>query len=132
MAMRAVLRATPGSGDGFVASTEQLGSETPVVSVTGEVDLATVGGLERTLHRAAEDRIGEVIVDLTRCSFFDAGGLRALVDTRARLAHSNRALALVLSTPAVLQIFEITGLDKRFAIYPSLAEAMDAVDAAHV
>ncbi len=117
---------------GFVSSTEQLGGGTPVVSVTGEVDLATVGGLERTLERAAEDRTGEVIVDLTRCSFFDAGGLRALVDTRARLARSNRALALVLSTPAVLQIFELTGLDKRFAIYPSLDAAMDAVTGVHV
>jgi anti-anti-sigma factor len=132
MATRAGFRAVPGSGDGFVASTEQLGSGTPVVSVTGEVDLATVGGLERTLQRAAAARTGEVIVDLTHCSFFDAGGLRALVETREHLARSNRALALVLSTPAVLQIFEITGLDKRFAIYSSLAAAVDAVAGAHV
>jgi anti-sigma B factor antagonist len=117
---------------GFVSSTQQLGSGTPVVSVTGEVDLATVGGLERTLEHAADDRTGGLIVDLTRCSFFDAGGLRALVDTRARLARANRALGLVMSAPAVLQIFEITGLDKRFTIYPSLAEAMDAIGAAHV
>ena len=35
---------------GFISSTEQLDGGTPVVSVTGEVDLATVGGLERTLE----------------------------------------------------------------------------------
>ncbi len=132
MAKRAGSRAAPGSSDGFVASTEQIGSGTPVVSVTGEVDLATVGGLERTLERASEGRTGGLIVDLTRCSFFDAGGLRALVDTRARLARTNRALSLVLSTPAVLQIFELTGLDKRFTIYPSLAAAVDGVAGAHV
>ena len=103
-----------------------------MVSVTGEVDLATVGGLERTLERATQDRTGELIVDLTKCTFFDAGGLRALADTRARLARSSRALALVLSTPVVLQIFELTGLDKRFAIYPSVAAAMDGVAGAHV
>ena len=33
----------------FVAATEQLGNGTPVVSVIGEVDLATASALERTL-----------------------------------------------------------------------------------
>ena len=76
-----------------------------MVSVTGEVDLATVPALERTLRAATELRTRELILDLTRCSFLDAGGLGVLSDTRARLARSNRALALVLSQPIVLKIF---------------------------
>ncbi len=45
---------------------------------------------------------------------------------------SNRALALVLSQPTVLKIFQIAGLDKRFSIYPSLAAAMQAEAGARV
>ena len=126
MATRAGHRVPPWSSDGFVASTDQLDSGTPVVSVTGELDLATMGALKRTLRRAAELSTRALIVDLTSCSFLDAGGLDALNDTRARLARSSRALALVLSEPMVLKIFEITELDRQFAIYPSLGAAVQA------
>ena len=53
----------------FDASTEELACGTPVVSITGEVDLVTARVLEQTLFDVAEDQTGEVIVDLTDCSF---------------------------------------------------------------
>jgi anti-sigma B factor antagonist len=123
---------SPRLSDGFVASTERLVSGAPVVSVTGEVDLATAPALERSLRSAVENRTGGVIVDLTSCSFLDAGGLTVLNETRASLARSNRALALVMSKPIVLKIFQITGVEKQFAIYPSLGAAVDAGAGAHV
>jgi anti-sigma B factor antagonist len=65
-----------------------------------------------------------VIVDLTCCSFLDSRGLTALLATSKRLAHSDRSLGLVLSNPNVLRIFEITGFDQIFEIYPSLDAAV--------
>lgn len=123
---RSARRVTPGASQRFVAATEQLDSGTPVVSVMGEVDLATAPALEQTLLDVAEDRTGEVIVDLTECSFLDSRGLRALVATRARLERSDRPLALVLSNPGVLKIFQITGFDQLFEIYPSLCAAVSS------
>jgi anti-sigma B factor antagonist len=114
-----------GTRQTFVAATKQLDDGTPVVSVMGEVDLATVPALEQTLLGVAEDRTGEVIVDLTGCSFLDSRGLGALLATRARLERSNRRLALVLSNRSVLRIFQITQFDELFEIYPSLGAAVD-------
>ena len=122
-------RVTPGATQRFVVATEQLDGGTPVVSVNGEVDLATAPALERTLLEAAEDRKGEVIVDLTDCTFFDSRALAALLATRARLARSNRGLALILSNPNVVRIFQITGFDQLFDIYPSLGRAVAGADA---
>jgi anti-sigma B factor antagonist len=116
---------TPGARPRFVAATEQLDSGTPVVSVMGEVDRATAQALEQKLLGVTEDRTGEVIVDLTGCSFLDSRGLGALVATRRRLERSNRRLALVLSNTCVLRIFQITGFDEQFEIYPSLGAAVD-------
>ena len=67
---------------GYVASarTESNGrfdSGTAVVSVSGELDLATAPALEQTLVGVADDRTDEVIVDLTGCTFLDSQGLRA-------------------------------------------------------
>ena len=122
---RSARRVTPGASHRFVAATEKLDSGTPVVSVAGEVDLATAPLLERTLLGVADGRTGELIVDLTACSFLDSRGLRALMETRKRFDRSNRRLALVLSNPNVLKIFQITHLDELFEIHPSLNAAVD-------
>jgi anti-sigma B factor antagonist len=118
-------RVMPGASQRFVVATEYLDDGTPVVSVMGEVDLATARALEQTLLGVTEDRTGEVIVDLTGCSFLDSRGLGARLATRARLERSNRRLALVMSNRSVLRIFQITQFDELFEIYPSLGAAVD-------
>lgn len=116
-------RGIAGAGQRFAVATEQLDDGTPVVCVMGEVDLATVPALEQMLLGAGEDPSRALIVDLTGCTFLDSTGLRALTGTRRRLKRSNRPMALVLSHPSVLRIFEITGCDELFEIYPSLSAA---------
>ena len=109
-------RVTPGASQRFVVATEQLETGPPVVSVMGEVDLATAPALEQTLADVADEGTREVIVDLTACSFLDSHGLRALNSVRP---------AIVLSNPNVLRIFQLTQFDKRFAIYPTLDAAVN-------
>ena len=115
---------TPGASQRFVAATERLDSGTPVVSVIGEVDIATAPAFEQTLLGVAENLTGEAIVDLSGCSFLDTKGLKALIATKARLEPPNRPLAVVLSNPSVLRTFEITGFDELVEIYPSLGAAV--------
>jgi anti-sigma B factor antagonist len=117
-------RGTPGPRQMFAAATAHLDNGTPVVSVIGDVDRATASALERRLMDVTEAGTGEVIVDLTGCSFLDSRGLRALIATRGRLQRSDRSLALVLST-SVMRIFQITHFDELFEIYPSLPAAVN-------
>jgi anti-anti-sigma factor len=121
---RSARRVTPGASHRFVVATERLDGGIPVVSISGEVDLATAPALERTLRDAADGQRGEVIVDLTCCSFLDSRGLTALLATRERLGHSGRSLRVVLSNPHVMKIFQITGFDQIFEIYPTLVAAV--------
>ena len=108
---------------GFAAA-EHLDGQTSVVTVTGEIDLATVPSLEQELLDAAGDRTGELIVDLTGCTFLDSRGLGALTRASARLARSNRPFALVLPNPNVLKVLRLTGFDEQIEIYPSLTAAV--------
>jgi anti-sigma B factor antagonist len=96
-----------------------------VVSVMGEVDVATAPALEQTLLGVADAHADDVIVDLTGCSFLDSQGLSALIEARGRLKRSNRRLALVLSDPRVLKIFEITRFNEPFEIHASLGVAVE-------
>lgn len=107
----------------FVAATDWHESGVPVVSVTGEIDLATAPVLEEALLGVADGTPGAVIVDLTRCDFIDLRGLRVLLAARERLERSDRPLALVAGNPSLLRVFKITRVDDLFEIYPSLAAA---------
>jgi anti-sigma B factor antagonist len=118
-------RVTAGASLRFIAATEQLETGQPVVSVMGEVDVASAAALEQTLLDVADDPADEVIVDLSGCSFLDARGLRALLATGERRRQANRRLSIVLSNPNVMRIFQITRFDQRFAIYPTLAAALN-------
>ena len=113
-------RVTAGASQRFVAATDELENGTPVVSVMGEVDRATARALEQTLLEVADDRAGEMIVDLSGCSFLDTSGLRALLVARER---SNRQV-LVLANPNVIRIFQLTKTDELFDIYPTMDAAV--------
>jgi anti-sigma B factor antagonist len=110
-----------GTRERFVAATGKLDNGTPVVSVMGDVDVGTAPALERTLLDVTSAGTREVIVDLTGCSFLDFRGLGALTAMRARLERSDRSLALVLSNPSLMRIFQIMHVDEWFEIYPSLS-----------
>lgn len=112
---------SPTGPQAFIVASTQLDDGTPVVYVMGEVDAATAPALERTLLDVAGS--GKLVVDLTGCSFLDSRGLRVLVAAKGRLERSNRSLALVLSNPSVMRVFELTGSRGSFDFYPSLSAA---------
>jgi anti-sigma B factor antagonist len=118
-----------GTRQRFVAATRQLDDGTPVVSVMGDVDVATAPALERTLLDVTRAGTREVVVDLTGCSFLDSRGLEALTATRSRLERSDRALALVVSNPSLMRIFQITRVQEWFKIYPSLSAVRGRLEA---
>ena len=116
---------TAEAGHTFVAATEEFDGGTAVVSVVGEVDVATAPALEQTLLGVADGPTRTLIVDLTDCGFLECRGLRVLIAARARREDSKTQLALVLPTPSPLRIFQVTGLDDVFDVYPSRAAAAD-------
>jgi len=85
---------------------------TVVLTVQGEVDLATVGRLEERLSRACE-RDGAVRIDLRRVRFLDCLGVRLLVAQHERRLERGCQIDFVAGPPAVQRIFELTGMLER-------------------
>jgi anti-sigma B factor antagonist len=111
----------------FEAASESLDGGIHVISVKGEVDLATGPAFERALGALPEDSKASVIVDLSDCGFMDSTGLHLLTRTQRRF---DGRLAVVSPSRSVLRVFEITRLDQVIPIYPSRAAALNA-DADH-
>ena len=108
----------------FDINTEQLGDGTYVLSLSGEVDLYTAPEFKQQLLEVIAQGAQEVIVDLSSTTFIDSTTLGVLVGGVKRLRPNEGQLSLVCSDRNITKIFEITGLDRVFTIYPTREEAV--------
>lgn len=83
-----------------------------VVSVAGELDLATTPQLREVLLDPRLCPGPEVVVDLRAVSFIDSAGLGALVVGRRRLTEDDGTLAVRCTDGPVARALTMTGLDQ--------------------
>ena len=112
---------------GVSATTTQVGADAYVVSVAGELDIATAGRLREELELAIGRGARRVIVDLIGLTFIDSVALGVLTEGARRLRADGGVCVVVSQDPRILRVFEITGLDRIFRIERSLAEAVEEV-----
>lgn len=105
----------------------EIDSGTHVIELGGEVDLYTAPEFKERMVQVVEGGKKQVVVDLSKATFIDSTTLGVLVGGVKRLRPSGGSLALVCSDPNILKIFEITGLDRVFAIHGSRDEALESV-----
>jgi anti-anti-sigma factor len=92
-----------------------------VVTLRGELDLATAPALTAALQRAGAHPGSQVRVDLQAITFMDCAGVRPLVQARDDLLGR---LCLWNPSPAATLLLELTGLlDTFVVITDSVAEA---------
>ncbi|WP_019146474.1 STAS domain-containing protein [Aeromicrobium massiliense] len=89
-----------------------------MVTVGGDLDVASAEPFRSFLHELVRDDTHDVIVDLRRLDFLDAAGLSTLVDARLRLVRGGRQLWVTCDQPRILRLFEICGLHETFDVYP--------------
>src|ERR687892_1346754 len=111
----------------FNIKTEQLDDESYVISLAGEVDLYTAPEFKQQLLEVIAQGAKQVVVDFTDTTFIDSTTLGVLVGGVKRLRSNDGQLALVCSDRNITKIFEITGLDRVFTIYPTRGEALAQV-----
>ena len=100
-----------------------------IVTVAGEIDIATVTQLrERLFELAASGR--PLIADLDRVGFIDSAGLSALAGAAKRAAASGGSLQVICARPKTCQLLRLTGLDRRIPLARTLDEALAALPAA--
>jgi len=86
-----------------------------VLTVTGELDLATSPALEAQLERASSGP-DLVILDLRGVSFMDSTGLSLLVKAQRRAQESQRQLAVVRGGAQVQRLLTLTGVGERLTL----------------
>ena len=97
-----------------------------VVQVVGEIDVYTAPQLRERLDAEIDAGRYDLVVDLPSVSFMDSTGLGVLVGRLKQIRLNDGSMRLVCAHDRVLKVFVITGLDKVFAIYPTVGEAVAA------
>src|SRR4051794_40354235 len=75
-----------------------------VISIRGELDIATTASLRDRILTVLKDTTSPVIVDLSGVTFCDASGLALLVGTRRRAALHGLTVTLAAPRPNVAKL----------------------------
>jgi anti-sigma B factor antagonist len=97
-----------------------------VISVTGELDIATAEQAYSYISEIIDGRETPVSVDLSALTFCDASGLGVLARVARHAREAGRQLRLTSARPSLLKIMRITGLDN---VFPELRPSAPAYSA---
>jgi anti-sigma B factor antagonist len=100
---------TTGNSNDLDLSLDPDGSNGLVVSVTGEVDVATAPELLDALAEAT-DRYATIFLDMSGVSFLDSTGLRALIAARESAGLAGVELRLSAASSVVENLLALTGM----------------------
>lgn len=98
------------------------GSDRYLITVSGEVDLATSPELDIAIIAAIDSGATSVVIDLSDVSFMDSSGLGVIVRALKRCREAENDLDLVITNERVLKVFGITGLDQVIPIHASIQD----------
>ena len=99
-----------------------------VLTVSGEIDLATVPAFEAAIAEALTREPTALIVDLSAVEFLASAGLQALVATQEKVSKA-ADFAVVADSPVTSRPIELTGLEQILSMHPTMAAAIAAVRA---
>ena len=97
-----------------------------VVAVEGDLDLWSAPALKRTLSELLDSGPTRLVLDLNRVGFMDSTALGVMVAIHRRLSAQQR-LAIAAAGPAVLRVFELSGIDTLLQVFPNRDEALSYV-----
>ena len=98
-----------------------------VLVLGGDIDVATAFTVRDALDRvlAAGHRL--IVLDLSDVRFIDSTGLGVMVGRLKAVRDLGGDLHLVCTSPRIIRVMSITGLDSVFVIHDSVNDAVGAL-----
>ena len=99
-----------------------------IVSVEGELDIATVGQLAESVG-AAVDNGRHLVLDLSACPFIDSTALAYVLRTHSALAADEKAMAVVAGRGEVRKLLYLTAIDRSVPVFAKRGDAVTLLGA---
>jgi anti-sigma B factor antagonist len=108
---------------------ESLAPSGVVLTVGGELDIATAPELRTLLEAAIDAGLSRVVIDLRPVSFLDSVAIATLLQARRRLGEDGRLAVVVAADSYVRLIFEVAGMPQCIDIFETREQAVTHVAA---
>jgi anti-anti-sigma factor len=95
-----------------------------VVTLPDEIDTSNDGQVQDTLTSALDDGTTVLVADAAGTAFCGCSGVTALLLIHHRAAAAGAQLRVVLGSPPMRRILELTAADQVLNTYPTLAAAL--------
>ena len=95
-----------------------------VVTLPGEIDASNDGQIQDTLTSALDDGTAVLVADAAATAFCGCSGVTALLLAHHRAAAAGAQLRVVVGSPPMRRILELTAADQVLNTYPTLAAAL--------
>ena len=95
----------------FQVKAERIGASA-LVTVQGELDIATLPEFERTVTRMRSQGLERMVIDLRELSFLDSMSIELLLRLHGDLTSAGADLVVVRGPRAVNRIFDLMELDR--------------------
>ncbi|MGV1050223.1 MAG: STAS domain-containing protein [Solirubrobacterales bacterium] len=97
--------------------------DTAMIQLSGELDLANAGAVERELQTALANDSGRVVLDLGDLDFIDSTGIALLVTVAGEDNGDGRVRFLRSRAAAVNRVLELTGVAERLPFVDAAPDA---------
>src|SRR5208337_2388616 len=94
-----------------------------LISIKGTLSIENISPFETLLNRHVDEK-SHILIDLSELTFIDSSSLGIIVVYYTKSEKNNRQFALLNINADIMQMFKITGLDKRIRIFKNLDDAL--------
>ena len=95
-----------------------------IVGITGRLDTTNYGLLEKKLKELIDNRQIRILIDCAKMDYVSSSGLRILLMTLKSITQASGKFILCNLQENIKEIFEISGFNSIFEIYPTQSEAL--------
>lgn len=97
-----------------------------IFTIHGRLDAEETQELEKKVLEVVDSEDKRLLFDFSELEYINSSGLRVLVMAYQRMKQNKGHVAICNIRDYILEVFEISGYDKIFSIFPSKDEALES------
>src|SRR5438094_2095291 len=97
-----------------------------VLAIEGDIDLHISPAITESLNAMIRKKPERIVIDLSRATYIDSAGVAALILAMQEVEAYGGTFLLSGLQETLRSIFEISGLDRTFRIFPDVDAALAA------
>ncbi len=98
-----------------------------LISVKGTLSIENISPFETLLNKYVDEKT-HILIDLSEMTFIDSSSLGIIVVYYTKSEKNNKYFSLININGDIMQMFRITGLDKRIKIFDNLDSAVKTLN----